>query len=383
VSTAMEHAVARALHGDARDRDVDVTLLRTAALARARRIRLRRRLAGSVVAVVALLAGVGVVASRYHQGPSAEQYTAPKALPRVDAPGAAAAPPKVATDPSVIHFDVDPERLDATELTWRSGPDVESLAVRTADTGRYTVYVELARTRAALDGSGWGLDGAAPRPWYPPRPETGPWRELPPYTPEQLSGPDGYAVLVVPGVPDTVTRLPDPSGGDRARYSTTWSPVDGLWIQVEVAATGPEALVNVIGALRLDRSQACRVPAAVRPVPAGLAWVECETSLGGSWEYSTIALRGADGALVDVMFGNFAVAEPFVSNRSILGRQARAFTGAGGGPAVELPGGKGRALLVSDRTGRFPEETLVRLAEGFAFKGDAKDIETWPARPVS
>lgn len=379
MSTAMEHAVARALHADA-EVDVDVARLRTAALARARRIRLRRRLVGSVVAVVALLAGIGVAATRYDGKPSAEQYTAPKTLPRVDAPGAALAPVKVATDPSLIHFDVDPERLDATELTWRSGPDVESVAVRTADTGRYAVYVEVARTRAALDGSGWGLDGAAPRPWYPPRPETGPWREQPAYSPEQLSGPDGYAVLVVPGVPDTVTRLPDPNGGDRARYSTTWSPVDGLWIQVEVASTGPEALVNAIEALRLDRSQACRVPGTVR---TELSWVECETSLAGSWEYSTITFRGGDGALVDVMFGNFSVAQPFVSNRSIAGRQARAFTRQGGGPAVELPGGKGRQLLVSDRTGRFPEETLARLAEGFAFKGDANDIETWPARPVS
>jgi len=391
VSTSVEYAVARALGARAQG-DVDVARLRQAAVVRARRIRLRRRLLGCVAAVVALVAGVGLVATWPTGGRDrlaqehAGEYAPPPALPLRADPGAAAAPNRVATDPSVIHFDVDPIALRATELTWRSGPEVESVAVRTADTGRYTVYVELARSRVALDGSGWGLDGAAPRPWYPTRPETGPWREMPPYSQEQFSGPNGYAELEVPGAPATVLRLPDPTGGDRTRYAVTWSPTAGLWAQVEVAATGPGALVDAIRALRLDRSQSCRVPGAVRGAPVDTMWVECETSLRSgrpSWAYSTVTFGGRNGGYLDVMFGDFAVAEPFVSNRSVGGRSARAFVLPSGGSAIEVPGDRGRRLLAFDRMGNFTEQEVVRAAEGLTFAGDAQDVETWPERPVS
>jgi hypothetical protein len=389
MSTPVESAVARALDARA-EGTVDVARLRSTAMVRARRIRLRRRVLGCVAAVVALVAGIGLTTTWATGGrdrPAQEhtEYVPPPALPLVAAPAAGAAPERVATDPSVIHFDVDPIALRATELTWRSGPDVESVAVRTEETGRFTVYVQLARSLGALQSSYWGLDGENPRGWYPPRPEDGPWRDLTSYTPEQLSGPNGYAQLQVPGAPGAVTRWPDPTGGDRARYLVTWSPTDGLWVQVQVAATGPEALVDAIRALRLDRSQACRVPGVVRGAPADLTWVECETSLRADrpfWEHSVITFGGRLGGLVDVMFGNLAVADPFVSNRSVGGRPARAFMQPSGGPAIEVPGGRGRQLFVSNRTGRFTEDDVMRLAGGFAFTGDAKDIETWPGRPV-
>jgi hypothetical protein len=154
MSTSVENEIIRALVRRA-EGDVDAAALRSGAVSLARRTRRRRRVV-ACLAAVAVLAGivgaVDVLRDGHPRNRSADQpATEVPALPRANVPGALQRPDTVATDPSVIHFDVDAAALNAVELTWRSVWTQEGVSIRTANRGEHLIHFTITHDPIRID----------------------------------------------------------------------------------------------------------------------------------------------------------------------------------------------------------------------------------------
>jgi hypothetical protein len=356
-------------------------------------VRRRRRIVACLAAVAVLAGAVGVVEvlrNGHTSEESAEQTgDRPPALPAADVPGALQRPDTVATDPTVIHFDVDAAALNAVELTWRSVWTQEGVSIRTADRGEDRIHFTISQEAdRVIYGYPGGFESKFPGSYAdPPIPAT-----------EGRSSDRRYPIGDVPrsqqiqvaGAPGPIKVRPDPADSTRARYLMVWSPVAGLTAVLEMVASNPDDVVRTSRAFRLDRSARCAVPGIARNAPGDARFFECETSLrtpdadGAFWNYSIITFSARGGNYVDVLFGNLTIPQPFEANRTVDGRPARWFapTPDPARAKLEVPGEPGRHLVVSVRSWNFTEAEVQRIADSFRFTGDPRDIGTWPTNPA-
>jgi hypothetical protein len=391
MNTAVENEIIRAL-GRRAEGDVDAVALRSGAVARARRVRRRRRIVACLAAVTVLVGAVGtiqVLRNDHARDQSAEQpgRGLPQ-LPRADVPGALNRPDTVATDPSVIHFDVDAAALGAIELTWRSVWTQEGVSVRTADGGEHPIHFTISTDARRANRGYPGLTSFPPQYEYPIPAD--PSAEFVPDLRRPVGDRPDYQQVPADDAPGTVEYVPQPVDGTRERYRMVWSPVAGLTAALEMVAEGPEDVVRTSRAFRLDRSQRCAVPGIARNAPIDARFFECETSVrtpdahGVVWNYSIITFSARGGNFLDVLFGTFTFPAPFEANRTVNGRPARWFAppDSPDSAKLEVPGDPGRHLIVSVRSWNFTEAEAQRVAEAFQFAGDPRDIRTWPANPA-
>jgi hypothetical protein len=390
MNTAVEDEIIRTL-GRRAEGGVDAVALRSGAVARARRIRRWRRTVACLTAVAALIGAAGIVGVlRGEHGrdkPAQQSAHLVPALPRVDVPGAIQRPDTVATDPSVIHFDVDAAALKAVELTWRSVWTQEGVSIRTADDDTYLIHFTIAQDAVVK----YGYPGGRGFPLYyeyPPRAD--PSHGLRPDPRQPIGDRREYQQIPVADAPGPVKYLPQPVDGTRKYYRMVWTPAAGLTAALEMVAENPEDLVRTARAFRLDRSQRCAVPGIARNAPSDARFFECETvvhapdATGAIWNHSIITFSARSGNYVDVMFGTFTFSQPFVANRTVNGRPARWFVPGNNPDAakLEIPGEAGHQLIVSIRSWNFTEAEVQQIAQAFQFAGDPRDITTWPANPA-
>jgi hypothetical protein len=388
MSTSVENEIIRALVRRA-EGDVDAAALHSGAVSLARRTRRRRRVV-ACLAVVAVLAGivgaVDVLRDGHPRNRSADQpATEVPALPRANVPGALQRPDTVATDPSVIHFDVDAAALNAVELTWRSLWTQEGVSIRTATGDPHYIHFTISQDPIRIDHGYPALFSFPTEYAYPPLPDAGRGKRWPdPRRP--LGERTDYGRVTVadaPGPVQLATDLVDPT---RVMYRMVWTPVSGLTAELEMVANSPSEVVRASKAFRLDRSQRCAVPGIARNAPSDARFFECETSLhapdarGAIWNHSIITFSARYGNFVDVLFGTFTFAQPFEANRTVNGRPAR-WTATEDGK-LEVPGEPGRQLIVSVRSWNFTEAEVQRIADSFEFSGDPRDVRTWPDNPA-
>jgi hypothetical protein len=381
----IESTVVAVLRADA-DVAVSGDGLHERALARARRIRTRRRLAGvtagtglavvmiaGVVAVNGLVRGgsatppvvpVGTPASSAPPAPPREQ---PTTLPRaVGAPVAADAPAAVGADPGVLHFDVDLAGLDASRSRWTAGRGYEGVELTHGPTTRAWIEIFLspdpARRDQFADGSRWFSSDRKPHT-DPPVPTT------------------------VAGRPAALLRYGWSAQDDPMGWILRWSPVDGLHAHVLVFEDEPQGALAAAAALRLDAAQRCVVPLRLSTAPADATLTACVTALRrepiptrGVWMNSLLTYTTTSGGAVEVWADeklSRGVDGSFVPNLTVAGRPAQWRSADPVGLALRDVGPAGE-LFISGT----PRAEAVRIAAGITVAGDPADPHTWPAVPV-
>ncbi|MBY8873373.1 hypothetical protein K7640_16180 [Micromonospora sp. PLK6-60] len=209
-----------------------------------RRRRRRRAVAGSGLAVLALLGGLAVGPGLPGVGRpfTAAGPAVPAVVPALvrDAPGAAAAPETIGTDPGMLHFGVDPAKV--RYLGWGVGGGVETVQLDAGD-GR-TVTVDLASSSATLRGYGV---------------------ELLPVSVGELATEaafDGRTIrLTAEGRPIQVRH---------------WRPAPGVYARAVVPADTDAGLTVAAQALRLDEARRCGGPVRLTRLPDGAGLSSCQ-----------------------------------------------------------------------------------------------------------
>jgi hypothetical protein len=265
VSADLDRVLSASLqaHADAGS-PIDPQPLLHTAVARGRRLRVRRR-AATTALLVTVFAGAAVTTAllpRHHPGTSLNPVPAPSSsraqadLGRLPAaggqPGALARPDLVGSDPGLLHFSVDTLADSSRRVTWTSAPGLE-----TADVQRYDfqVFVALARSRQALD---------APRLGY-----TGSPRTVMSDPVETSLGDRAATLRTSEPWDDTYQQAP-------ARvYSFVWQPVAGLWARGDVQTSSEERAAEILRQVHLDRAHRCVLPIRL----AGTTVADCEVAL--------------------------------------------------------------------------------------------------------
>ncbi|MEU6072188.1 hypothetical protein [Micromonospora sp. NPDC047074] len=230
--------------------DVDPTPIVEHARRRGHRLRLRRRwLATGGTAAACLVLATAVMAVPFDRPPDGATMQA-TALVLPDAPGqpgAIARPEVVGADPGVVHFTTDSLVSDATSATWSAGRGVESVEFQ-GPTGQ--ARFALARSVATLDGLQQTISSAG-------RPQ--------PPADVRIGGRPGIAWF-------------DPSG-DTKLWFVRWQPVDGLWAQLDIYATGRDEATDAASRVRFDGAHRCVVPFRLRSLPPGGRLLGCSVTL--------------------------------------------------------------------------------------------------------
>jgi hypothetical protein len=259
-------------------------LLRTA-VARGRRLRVRRRVVTTalVVTAVAGAAITTVLLPRHHPATplspdpssSTRQAVNLARLPAADGqPGAAARPDLVGSDPGVLHFSVDALAASSRRVTWTSEAGMETADVQRFD---FQAFVALATARQKL---------AAPRLGY-----TG-------YPGIVLSDPVEATVGDHPATLRTSSSWEDRDQQGQARlYSFEWQPVAGLWARGDVQTTSRERAEQILGQVRLDQARRCALPMRLGALPATTTVGDCTVALAedSPGVFSSGSVTVADG----------------------------------------------------------------------------------------
>ncbi|MEO3817355.1 hypothetical protein [Plantactinospora sp. B24E8] len=242
---------------------------------RGHQLRLRRRwlITGATTAAsVVLVTAVMVIPA----GRAPDGATMPAtALVLPDAPGqpgAIARPEAVGTDPGVVHFTTDSLVSGAWSATWSAGRGVESVEFR-GPTGQARFV--LARSVATLDGLPQTLSSAG-------RPQ--------PPTDTRVGGRPGVAWF-------------DPSG-DTKLWFVRWQPVDGLWAQLDIYATGRDEATDAAGRVRFDAAHRCVAPFRLQTLPPGGRLLGCSITLArierGSFTEGSLVIGDESGRWLTV-----------------------------------------------------------------------------------
>ncbi|KAB1140125.1 hypothetical protein F6X68_22805 [Micromonospora sp. AMSO12t] len=255
--------------------DIDPAPIVAHARRRGHRLRLRRRwltAGGTAAACVVLAAAVMVIPSG--RAPDGGTMSA-TALVLPDAPGqpgAIARPEVVGADPGVVHFTTDSLVSGASSATWSAGRGVESVEFR-GPTGQ--ARFALARSVATLDGLQQTLSSAG-------RPQ--------PPTDVRVGGRPGVAWF-------------DPSG-DTKLWFVRWQPVDGLWAQLDIYATGRDEATDAASRVRFDGAHRCVVPFRLRSLPPGGRLLGCSVTLSrsehGSFDEASLTVGDDSGRWLTV-----------------------------------------------------------------------------------
>ncbi|MEV0330415.1 hypothetical protein AB0H63_28750 [Micromonospora echinospora] len=255
--------------------DIDPAPIVEHARRRGHRLRLRRRWlisGGTAAACVVLAAAVMVIPA----GRAPDGATMPAtALVLPDAPGqpgAIARPEVVGADPGLVHFTTDSLVSGARSATWSTGRGVESVEFR-GPTGQARFV--LARSAATLDGLQQTLSSAG-------RPQ--------PPTDVRVGGRPGVAWF-------------DPSG-DTKLWFVRWQPVDGLWAQLDIYATGHDEATDTASRVRFDAAHRCVVPFRLQLLPPGGRLLGCSVTLfqseRGSFDDASLVIGDESGRWLTV-----------------------------------------------------------------------------------
>ncbi|MGV9763097.1 hypothetical protein [Micromonospora tulbaghiae] len=242
---------------------------------RGHRLRLRRRwlITGGTTAACAFLAAAVMVIPAGRAPDGATMPATALVLPDAPGePGAIARPEVVGTDPGVVHFTTDSLVSGAWSATWSAGRGVESVEFRgTAGQARFV----LARSAATLDGLQQTLSSAG-------RPQ--------PPTDVRVGGRPGVAWF-------------DPSG-DTKLWFVRWQPVDGLWAQLDIYATGHDEATDAASRVRFDGAHRCVVPFRLQSLPPGGRLLGCSVTLNrserGSFDQASLVIGDESGRWLTV-----------------------------------------------------------------------------------
>ncbi|MFC0006021.1 hypothetical protein [Micromonospora siamensis] len=230
--------------------DTDRLLARSVAGGRRRR-RHRRALLGGGLALVALLGGVavgpglpGVSRPFTATGPAGTTGPVPPVVGA--APGAAAAPQVIGTDPQVLHFGIDPAR--ARYLGWGVVRGVETIQVDVGD--GQTVTVDVANSVAALRNYVF----------------------------------DGQSVEIVKIATEAAFdgRTSRVTANGRPVQVRHWHPAPGVYARATVQADTDTGLRVAARALRVDEARRCTGPVRVTSLPSGSRTASCQVDVSHS-----------------------------------------------------------------------------------------------------
>ncbi|WP_420115719.1 hypothetical protein [Micromonospora sp.] len=336
---------------------VDIDRLTVRAVVGGRARRRRRRVGVGVALGLVVVLGLGVPTVADHSGrlpwTSAEPSPATVVPPR--APTAATAalrPDLVGTDPTLLHFGIDPAR--AGYLGWEAGQGVES--VRLAVSGGRQVVLDLGRTPADVEqalheGMSYG------------------------------TAPDAESELVTAADFDGTVRTVAPAGpGGEPGWILRWQPVAGLYARVTTVGPNDRDLRTVAQALRLDEAYRCATPLRLTALPPDARLARCAVNLvdlPDSVDVLLTVLRGEDQRL-DVRLEYHAefVGRRTEGNRTIGDRAGYLHPR---GDELELLGLTGARLAVRFGPPRrgFTEADAATVLGGAVLADDLTRPATW------
>ncbi|MEH1169907.1 hypothetical protein V6V47_31460 [Micromonospora sp. CPCC 205539] len=230
--------------------DVDTGRLLRGSRALGRSRQLHRRVAtGTALALVGVLGFVAVAGTDLDGLTGRLPWTATtptEATPvpaRVDgAPGAAADPALVGTDPQLLHFGLDPAK--ARYLSWAVAGD-RSEAVRLSVAGGQPVHVEVRNT-----------------------PEFSIGLTL-----------DGVSVEVAKPGPPTFDGTLQPTTGVAGGLVKSWRPAPGLYARAVMLRGDRAGLERAVEALRWDEVRRCAAPLRLDALPEGATLSACSVDV--------------------------------------------------------------------------------------------------------
>ena len=251
----------------------------------------------AIAVSVALASVVGLVIGRPstgHRQPAVENSSGPRRanLARLPSPagvpGAIADPGLVATDPRVIHFDVNALASAAWRVTWSSTGSYESADVERDD---FQAYAAVARVRTAVPPANSFSArekgrGGGQTTWSTP-------------SAVDIGGVTGTYTVGTPHL-----RAGRPGRADIRIWSLIWQPTPGLWAVVEVQTTSLEHALAAAGLVRFDRATRCALPFRIGSPPPGAGMLSCSVSLadgratgaGAAGGFAEAELTYGDGA---------------------------------------------------------------------------------------
>jgi len=305
MSTDLEEALAECMrpHGEGA---VDVAALRTTAVARgrsAKRLRTTVAVSGLAVLTAATLGIVPVLRGgdgASVAGPGGRILT----LPPADAPGAAAAPQTVGTDPTVFHFDVDVTTLTANGAMWSTRDGVESVRMWSSEFDHFDYEYQLTRDKSKLE-------------------------ILPRAEPAEDQPADTQAVTVN-GRPGTARFWPEIKSVNKVpdvpTWTVDWQPADGLFARLQLFTTDVGVAVAAAEQMLLDRSQRCVGPMRLVDPATPVTVVSCFVDFGHifPWTVSEVMVETADGVRYRVGVGHYGLLDDqqFIPNQLVAGRPA-------------------------------------------------------------
>lgn len=276
--------------------DVNTNRLLRASRARGRRRQLHRRVAvGAALSVVGALGAVGVTGTGLDGLTGRLPWTAATPAgaapvpPRVDGmPGAAADPALVASDPTVLHFGLDPTR--ARYLGW-SVVRGQTESVRLSVRDDQPVQVEVGRTPNLSVSVTFGNLQV------------------------DVSGPGSRSF-------DGTFH---PASGEVGGMVTSWHPAPGLYARAVMLRGDRFGLERAVRALRWNEARSCAVPLRLDTLPEGAPVNACSVDVSSYPKLVTSDFTLQRGT-TQVMFVNYryaiAAGTRTAGNRAVAGRPA-------------------------------------------------------------
>jgi hypothetical protein len=340
--TDIEERLTRVLH-DRAGGDVHAGALAAAATARGRRRLVRRRIGLAGVASLAVLAVAVAVPSlvpglgQGRGGYGVHIASAP------EAPGAAARPDLVGTDPNVLHFAVDPEV--GAPVLWASHAGRETIQLMRE--GRL-VTIDMARDVDEFDKVRYdSVMGERPKQWTD---------------------------TTVDGRPAKVGTA---AGGRVVR----WSPAKDVWIDVSGYGESTDSLRGVAEGVWLDEAVRCSVPFQLTALPRGARVTGCEVNARGyprSFSGSVLVTSGNRTMEIHAEPGLPSQHKP---NYEVGGREAYLYPAHDELELLNQPGLYLGARAGDKLAGLDVDDAALML--GGVRLADPEDMASWPSPLVS
>jgi hypothetical protein len=341
----IEERLAHVLHDRAAG-DVDAAALAAVAAARGRRRLMRRRVGlvgAAALTVLAVAAAVPSLVPGLGQG-RGEYVVQIASAP--EAPGAAARPDLVGTDPNVLHFAVDPEV--GAPVLWASIAGRETIQLMRD--GRL-VTVDMARDVDVFDKVQYdAVMGERPKKW----------------------------------TNTTVDGRPAKVGTAANGRVVRWSPVKDVWIDVSGYDETTDSLRAVAEGLWLDEALRCSVPFQLGALPAGARVTGCEVYARSFPEgvSGSVAVTSSGRAMqILATHGAEAVGQQ-TPNYEVAGRDAFLYPAHDELELLDLPGWHLTARAGHKPSGLDVDDAALVLG-GLRLADDPEDMASWPSPLVS
>ncbi|MFI7429708.1 hypothetical protein ACIBPB_22175 [Micromonospora sp. NPDC049836] len=326
-------------------------------LGRRRQVR-RRAATGTALALVGVLGFVGVTSTdlgglsgRLPWVASTPTVAAP-VPPRADGvPGAAERPDLVGSDPSTLHFGLDPGR--ARYLRWAvyGAPQVES--IRFSVGGGQPILVEVSHSAQVI-------------------------KEMP------IDGFPAQAVATGAAVDGTIRPVPGTSGG----LLKAWEPVPGLYARASTLGGDQGALSAAVEAVRWNEARRCAGPLRLTKLPEGTRVATCSvevTAFPKGLNVELTLVREPSATMwVRLVYGSEIAITRDQGNRTVAGHPAYLYPDGTKLDRLDIP----RAHLTADFGWPYPgteppegpgftEAEATTVLAGAQVPKDLTDPETW------